>query len=273
MRSPRRSGRVGGALLVALLVGLGLVALERAGTLPESLATAVRQAERWLAPVLEPVLAEVGLELPLPRADEAAPPSRLPAPPSASGDQAAVAQALDLLEGVPVEAERPRGYERESWPHWLDGDRDCQDARQEVLLAESLEPARLDDRGCRLVAGSWRDAYTGEVHRDPGELDVDHFVPLAEAHRSGGHAWSPERRAAFANDLEDTRTLIAVSASVNRSKSDQGPEEWLPPVAAYHCHYAADWVAVKARWRLSMDERERVTLGNLLQGCTQSGGP
>jgi hypothetical protein len=176
-------------------------------------------------------------------------------------------QALDLLGAIPVEAERRRGYDRESWPNWLDADGDCQDARQEVLLAESLAPARLDAGGCRLMTGPWHDAYTGETFREPGALDVDHLVPLAEAHRSGGHAWSRERRAAYANDLGDTRTLIAVSASANRAKGDQGPEEWLPPDATYRCRYATDWVAVKVRWRLSMDERERVSVGNLLRGC------
>lgn len=58
-----------------------------------------------------------------------------------------------------------------------------------------------------------------------------------------------------------------MSASANRAKGDQGPEEWLPPVVTYHCRYVADWVAVKVRWSLSMDERERVTVGNLLRGC------
>ncbi len=84
------------------------------------------------------------------------------------------------------------------------------------------------------MSGLWYDAYTGETVSDPGEVYVDHLVPLAEAYRSGGHVWSGERRAAFANNPKDTRTLIAVSASVNRSKSDQAPEEWLPPVAGYH---------------------------------------
>lgn len=92
-------------------------------------------------------------------------------------------------------------------------------------------------------------------------------MSLAEAHRSGGYAWSGERRAAFANDLADPRALIAVSASVNRSKGEQGPEEWLPPNAAYRCRYVADWMAVKVRWSLSMDERENVAVGNLLWGC------
>jgi hypothetical protein len=120
------------------------------------------------------------------------------------------------------------------------------------------------------LGGLWRDAYTGETTREPSKPDVGHVVPLAEAHRSGGHAWDQERRAAFANDLGDTRALIAVSASANRPKGDQGPEEWLPSDAADRCRYVASWVAVKARWSLSMNERERVTVGNVLRSCTAS---
>jgi hypothetical protein len=101
-------------------------------------------------------------------------------------------------------------------------------------------------------------------------LDVDHFVPLAEAHDSGGYAWDQERRAAFANDLADPRSLVAVTAAANRSKSDQGPEDWLPPLQSYRCQYVADWIAVKARWTLAMDERERVTIGNMLEACAVS---
>lgn len=219
----------------------------------------VRQLEVWLAPVLR----QAGIELPQERDDT---PSHTP-PPSVPGDQQAVRQALALLEEISVAAERRGGYEREHWPHWLDLDGDCMDARQEVLAAESLEPIRLDASNCRIERGLWRDLYTGENFRDPGDLDVDHFVPLAEAHRSGGYDWSRERPAAFANDLENTRTLIAVSASANRSKGDQGPEDWLPPEQAYRCRYVADWVAVKARWSLAMDERERVSVGNLLGDC------
>ena len=263
-RSPQRtrarapSRRFALWLMVLLLAAVGVVVLERAGALPERVAVAVWQAEAWLAPLLE----EVGLELPAGGGDEP------PGPGTGQVDtQAAVMQALALLVEVEVEPERPRGYEREDWPHWLDQDGDCMDARDEVLAAESLESVRLASDGCNVASGLWRDAYTGETFRDPARLDVDHFVPLAEAHRSGGHAWSRERRAAFANDLGDSRSLIAVGASVNRSKSDQGPEEWLPPHGSYRCRYAADWVAVKVRWSLSMDERERVTVSNLLRVC------
>lgn len=254
-----RTSSLGGStrlLLLVVLLVLGAVALERGGWLPERMTAAVRTMEGWL----EPLLREAGIELP-PRSDEPPPPA------STADDGAAVAQALALLGRVAVAPERPRSYDRDAWPHWLDLDGDCMNARHEVLAAESLAPATLSTDGCDVVGGLWRDAYTGETFRDPSDVDVDHFVPLAEAHRSGGYAWDEERRVAFANDLGDTRALIAVSASANRSKSDQGPEEWLPPDAAYRCRYVADWVAVKVRWSLSMDERERVTVENLLRSC------
>lgn len=241
---------------MAALLATAAVVLERAGWLPERWADAVQGVEGWI----EPLLREAGIELP-PGLDG----SRAGPPPA--HDRAAVAEAWGLLDAISVQGERPRGYDREHWSHWLDADADCQNARQEVLAAESLEAVRLSPDGCQVAGGLWRDAYTGEAAREPGDLDVDHMVPLAEAHRSGGFAWSSEQRAAYANDLGDPRALIAVTASANRSKGDQGPEEWLPPVMAYRCRYVADWVAVKARWALSMDERERVTVGNLLSDC------
>ncbi len=246
--------------MVALLAGLGLVVLERADRLPEPAAELVRAAE---TAVLAPLLAELGVDWPgTPGA------RRVPVPASAD-DRAAVAQAVILLADVPVEPEHRAGYERENWPHWRDADGDCLDARHEVLMAESLERARLARDGCSVVAGLWRAPFTGATVADPAALDVDHLVPLQEAHRSGGWAWGRERRAAYANDLGDPRTLVAVTRDANRAKSAQGPEDWLPPAPAHRCRYVADWVAVKARWDLAMDPRERGAVEDLLAACAR----
>ncbi len=78
----------------------------------------------------------------------------------------------------------------------------------------------LSGNGCDVVAGRWVDIYTGSVFTDPSLLDVDHMVPLADAHRSGGAVWDAARKAVYANDLALADALIAVSASANRSKSD-----------------------------------------------------
>ena len=55
--------------------------------------------------------------------------------------------------------------------------------------------AILDADGCRVVGGQWHDPYTGTTFTDPSRLDIDHLVPLAEVHRSGGgEMWSDAQR-------------------------------------------------------------------------------
>ena len=77
-------------------------------------------------------------------------------------------------------------YDRNDWQHWTDADGDCQDARQEVLVAESrTRPSFRTDRRCHVTAGQWLAPYTETVVTDPGKLDIDHMVPLGNAHDSG----------------------------------------------------------------------------------------
>ena len=114
-----------------------------------------------------------------------------------------------------------------------------------------------------MIGGEWLDFYTGRLFTDPGELDIDHFVPLGEVHRSGGDTWAPEQRVAYANDLSSPDTLIAVSASANRSKGDRDPADWLPPNRAFHCTYIALWLKVKERWGMSFDAREVSAIAQL----------
>ena len=147
-------------------------------------------------------------------------------------------------------------YDRKLYGRWIDQDGDCQDTRHEVLIAESTVPVTLDAKGCRVVAGQWEDPYTGRVFTNPRSLDIDHFIPLAEVHRSGGHAWTPAERRRYANDLSNPDTLIAVWKSANRSKGDRDPAYWLPPNQAYRCEYLKTWVALKRHWRLVADPVE-----------------
>jgi hypothetical protein len=114
--------------------------------------------------------------------------------------------------------------------HWVDADGDRCDTREEVLIAESRTPAQVDPYGCKVVAGDWSSIYDGVSTDQPGDLDIDHVVALAEASDSGAAAWDAARRRAFANDLDEPAALIAVTASSNRSKSDEDPAEWQPRV-------------------------------------------
>lgn len=137
--------------------------------------------------------------------------------------------------------------------------------RERVLAQESVVPVVVDDR-CR-PTGRWMSAYDGVATGDLTVLQIDHFVPLADAWRSGAAAWTDDRRRAFANDLANPETLVAVTGSTNQSKSDSSPDEWLPPDRTSWCTYATDWVDVKVTWSLSVTPAEKATLVQLLADC------
>jgi hypothetical protein len=168
------------------------------------------------------------------------------------------------LAFIPVVNEHPDGYDRDSFGYPADPDGDGCNTRAEVLIRESLSPAQVDPGGCTVVAGDWYSPYDDRTWSDPAELEIDHVVALKEAHDSGAWAWAPERRAALSNDLEDARSLRPVTAPVNQAKGNADPSNWLPPNEAYHCTYVADWVAIKARWGLSMDQSEHGRIRRLL---------
>lgn len=167
-------------------------------------------------------------------------------------------EAAQLLSRVRVEEEAPHaGYDRGRFGQWIDVDGDGCDTRCEVLAEERY--ASLPG----LSDGGWLSPFDGFTTDDPSTLDIDHLVPLAEAWRSGAWAWDPARRAAFANDLDDPRALIAVSAASNRSKSDSDPSGWRPTDHGYWCQYVTDWMAVKLRWDFSVDPIEFTALQHI----------
>ena len=173
----------------------------------------------------------------------------------------ALAEATD---GAPA-------YSRSDWKHWTDGDGDCQDTRAEVLIEESATfPVFATGRGCRVITGSWVGPYTGKRFGDAGDLDIDHLVPLKNAHLSGGWRWDADRKEDFANSMEAGYHLIAVDKRENRAKGARGPEEWQPPDESYHCLYALDWIAVKDRWGLTATAAEWAALEEMLARCPVS---
>ena len=159
-------------------------------------------------------------------------------------------------------------YNRDDYhTHWQDKDGDCMNIRHEVLRTESLRVPNLTQDGCRVVGGLWYDNYSGAHYTNPRELDIDHVVPLKEAHISGGSAWSVAKRHAFAQDIQDPETLIAVHRDQNRRKGAQDPAHWMPPNIAYHCQYIHTWVAIKQKWALSIDAQERDFLVQQRKEC------
>ena len=119
-------------------------------------------------------------------------PTATPVPPTATSPAAQPSPTLEdrrpsaegLVLQVTVAASSPDipKYDRGEWSHWIDEDRDCQNARQEVLIDESTIPVEFQssDR-CRVASGRWVGPYTGQTVNIPGDLDIDHMVPLENA--------------------------------------------------------------------------------------------
>lgn len=172
--------------------------------------------------------------------------------------------ASDVLAQLEVKREVGDGYDRDVFRHWIDDDGDGCDARQEVLIRDSRSAPQIDPYRCKVVAGTWYSPYDGATWEDPSDVDIDHVVALKEAWDSGAWAWSASQRQRFANDLSDGRSLIAVTARQNRSKGDKDLSNWLPPRQEALCSYVSTWVAVKAQWKLSMDQSEWGRARNIL---------
>ncbi|WP_442759267.1 HNH endonuclease family protein [Streptomyces pseudogriseolus] len=172
----------------------------------------------------------------------------------------------DALAALAVQDEDRTGYERTKFRHWVDADRDGCSTRSEVLIEEAVT-APEQGANCALTGGSWYSPYDDTYFTQARALDIDHLVPLAEAWDSGASAWTAAERQAYANDLDDARSLIAVSAASNRSKADQDPSTWQPPATGYRCTYATDWVAIKTRWALAVDPAEQAALAEILDSC------
>ena len=178
----------------------------------------------------------------------------------------------DALDALPI---APRGsgidYDRSDWRHWVDADRDCQNTRAEVLIAESRAAVsfapRDDNDQCRVTQGQWRGPWSGQTFTDAGDVDIDHHVPLAHAHESCGWQWDADRKRDYANDLSIPASLQAMQASLNREKGKQPPDQWRPPRRAAWCRYAADWIAVKAHWQLTVTAAEVAALRDMLDNC------
>lgn len=180
---------------------------------------------------------------------------------------------IGWVKDAPIRREAPAvPYDRDAFPHWRDADaygwtdepNTYCDAR-EAALARDGRNVRVDPNTCEVTAGTWADPYTGRTINDPSDLDVDHAVPLAAAYRAGADAWPEQRRTRYANN---PNVVLTVSASANRSKSDQGPAEWQPVNEANWCSYGSRWATVKHRWKLAYESQaEKKATIRLLDRC------
>jgi len=155
-------------------------------------------------------------------------------------------------------------YSREKFGSgWGDLDSDCQDSRQEALIAQSTAPVRFQDsKGCRVASGRWLSPYSGKTIHDPSVIDIDHVVPLKWAWEHGASEWTKSKRVELANDPIN---LLSVEASLNRQKGAKGPDKWLPP--ANHCQYLARFYRVVLKYGLGLSADEKAFKQASLRQC------
>lgn len=183
-------------------------------------------------------------------------------------------QARTTLEVLPIEEPAPMsGYSRDDYPHWLSANEwgwtdvpdasDC-DAREAALARDGVDVVSDPDT-CRADAGAWIDPYSGEEIIESSDVDIDHVVPLAAAHRAGADTWNEEQRSIYANS---PLVLTASGATTNREKGDKGPEAWKPENRDAWCPYSLRWIAVKNEFGLHLtSEEEREALEEMLDTC------
>lgn len=157
-----------------------------------------------------------------------------------------------------------KGYDRKLFKHWIDEDSDGCNTRAEVLIEEAIVRPTIGPK-CKIIGGKWKSPYDSKTITKSSDLDIDHLIPLAEAWRSGASYWSASRRQAFANDLENRETLVAVSLSLNRGKGDRDIASWIPIKG--RCQYVKDWIFVKLKYDLTVDTLEAFALSKFITEC------
>lgn len=196
-------------------------------------------------------------------------------------------------------------YDRDDFPHWEligteptaddwpEGIPKSCDARQATLIRDGVD-LKVTPKGCKIEVNKdnpeagWTDAYgvpekkgdeiatddKGNVilkdykHSDkPGGFDIDHIVSLNDVWETGAKGWkggdAEKLRQQIAND---PLNLTISDSSANRSKSAQTPAAYIPP-GRFKCEYITRYVAVKAKYDLSVSEQDEDVLTRLGEYC------
>ena len=123
---------------------------------------------------------------------------------------------------------------------------------------QSVEPQIIEAMGGRIYG-----PYTGTCSSSTQETDIEHIVARSEAHDSGLCSADAETKRNFASDLLN---LTLASPSVNRhQKSAKDAGDWLPELN--QCWFAERVVRVRAKYGLTIDQREADTLERVLSAC------
>lgn len=181
-----------------------------------------------------------------------------------------------LLESIQtVEKYDDVKYNRKDWKHWsAQNGNTCWNTREQALYNQGKDVVLLDknkkettdiNKACYIKSGVWVDPYSGETFTKPGDLDVDHTVPLNAAAKMGAQSWSPEQKEIFANDLQ--YVLVVTSAKQNRAKGAKTPSEWMPEKQEAHCDYAKIYLEIVNKYKMNLTQADKDALAKALKTC------
>jgi hypothetical protein len=151
-------------------------------------------------------------------------------------------------------------YKASEWPHWVIVSGTC-DAREQALKNAGFKT----DSNCRPTSGSYSDPYSGEKITDPDSAVISYKIPIGYVEQHGGAAWSKDQKQAYANDSSN---LVVTSKDSNDKRGDRGPFSWAPR-AEYKCAYANDWVDTALKYKVSVTQRDKTELADMLKTCSQ----
>ena len=133
--------------------------------------------------------------------------------------------------------------------------------RSEYPYSQAVEARIVAGMGGRVYG-----PYTGRHFASRRETDIEHMVATSEAHDSGLCAADAATKRRFAGDLLN---LTLAAPAVNRhQKSGKDAGEWMPRMNG--CWFAGRVVAVKRKYRLTVDVRESRALEGVLSGCAST---
>lgn len=179
---------------------------------------------------------------------------------------AALGLGLGLLSAPPVFAWGDNGFSEDKFPYTIDKsgiyggstvNSSCRiaDKRTAILIYEaiSVKVEKNQDGKCIIVAGEWRDYYTGSVLTDIKTVDYDYIVPLKEVWDSGANKWSADKRNEFASNHY---WIVTTHTKIKHDKDGEGIGEWLPDSDYHACNYINGYVLAKIGNKLSFTEDE-----------------
>lgn len=128
----------------------------------------------------------------------------------------------------------------------------------------TLDPEPYTGGTVHFVQGKANKAEGGSASATDGGIQIDHVVAYAEAYNSGLKDRTEERRDAYYTDPD---VLLAVQARANNAKKDADAAGWMPSWDAFRCDYAALQIGIKAKYSLTVDQKEHDALASTLAQC------